>query len=344
MDGMDSDWMGAEDFAIGMFSYGGCAPFPGLAIERRTRVLALHALRPLCTQLGTVLRGDESLPDLLERWPRSYRELVRVLAAPGFAALRAQAVVLGALRVHAPVAPRQVFCTIANYRSGVALAAPGSAAEVQAHCERRVRDGHPYIAIKLPSAIVGPHDPIALPAHVERPDWEVELGVVIGQAARDVDPARAMEYVAGYTVVNDITVRELVTRADPPGMGTDWIQAKCAPGFLPTGPFLVPAAFVPDPYRLALRLCLNSATMQHEQASDMLFNIPAQIAYLSRHVQLLPGDLICTGSPAGFGLHHGRFLAPGDLLEAGITGLGSQRNPIVAASTPTNLPTTVSVQ
>lgn len=322
---------GQDGFAIGVFSYGGCAPFPGLVFDDGTTVLALHALRPLCDRLGTALRGDESIALLLERWPRLYRDLLQVMASPGFASLRAQAVAIASLRVHAPVAPRQVFCTIANYRSGMAQAAPDTPANIQARCEQRLRDGHPYVAVKLPSAIVGPHDAIALPAHVQRPDWEVELGVVIGRAARDVEPGQAMDYIAGYTVVNDITVRELVARADPPGMGTDWIQAKCAPGFLPTGPFLVPAAAVPDPYALSLRLSLNGAVMQSEQASDMIFDIAAQISYLSRHVRLMPGDLLCTGSPAGFGQYHGRFLAPGDLLEAGITRLGSQRNLCVAA-------------
>jgi 2-keto-4-pentenoate hydratase/2-oxohepta-3-ene-1,7-dioic acid hydratase in catechol pathway len=317
-------------FAVGVFSYGGCLPFPGLVFDDGATILALHALRPLCDRLGTALRGDESITALLERWPPLYRDLRQIVAAPGFAALRGQAVPIERLRVHAPVAPRQVFCTIANYRSGAAQAAPDTAANVRARCDRRVRDGHPYVAMKLPSTIVGPYEPITLPAHVERPDWEVELGVVIGRAARDIAAADAMDYIAGYTVVNDITVRELVTRTDPPGMGTDWIQAKCAPGFLPTGPLLVPADGIPDPYALALRLALNGAVMQSERASDMMFDIAAQIAYLSRHVQLLPGDLICTGSPAGFGQYHGRFLAPGDLLEAGITGLGSQRNVCVA--------------
>lgn len=323
---MTSDSFDSGQFAIGVFSQAGCKPFPGLVFNG-DRVVALHALMPLCAQLGTSLRGNESLDDLLERWPRHYQDLLRVAGAAGFSALREQSIAIGALRVHAPVAPRQVFCTIANYRSGAAQAAPDAIDSVQARCDQRIRDGHPYIAAKLPSTIIGPFDPIALPPHVERPDWEVELGVVIGRAARDVHPANAMDYVAGYTVVNDITVRELVARTDPPGMGTDWIQAKCAPGFLPTGPFLVPAAGVPDPYSLALRLSLNGTVMQSELAADMMFDIAAQIAYLSRHVQLMPGDLICTGSPAGFGQHYGRFLSPGDIVEAGIAGLGSQRNP-----------------
>ncbi len=331
---MSSVSPGAGRFRIGVFSLAGCAAFTGLVFDD-DRMLPLHALRPLCAQLGTALRGDESVSDLLLRWPLLYKDLLTISAAPQFAVLRERSVAVGAMRVHAPVAPRQVFCTIANYRSGVAQAASLEPAGVRERCDLRVREGEPYVALKLPSTVIGPYDAIALPAHAQRPDWEVELGVVIGRAARDVDVARAMDHVAGYTVVNDITLRDLVARADPAGMGTDWIQSKCAPGFLPTGPFLVPASHVPDPYALALRLSLNGAVMQSEGASDMLFDIAAQIAYLSRHVQLLPGDLICTGSPAGFGQHYGRFLAPGDVVEASIDGLGSQRNVCAAPFPPT---------
>lgn len=326
---MNAVLSGAPQFAIGVFSHAGCKPFPGLVLASE-RVLALHALAPLCSSYGTALRGSESIVELLERWPRHIAELQRLSGAPEFAALSAQSVAIGDLRILAPVAPRQVFCTIANYRSGAVQAAPGDAEGALARCERRVREGYPYVAAKLPSAVIGPYDAITLPRHAVTADWEVELGVVIGRAARDIEVADAMDHVAGYTVVNDITMRELITRADLPGMGTDWIQAKCAPGFLPTGPFLVPRSRVQDPYALDLCLKLNGAVMQSERVADMMFDIATQVAYLSRHVLLLPGDLICTGSPAGFGQYHGRFLAPGDTVEATVTGLGAQRNRCVA--------------
>lgn len=108
-------------------------------------------------------------------------------------------------------------------------------------------------------------------------------------------------------------------------MGTDWLQSKAHPGWLPAGPWLVPGWDVPDPAALRLWLRLNGQVMQDGCAADMLFAVAEQIAYLSRHVPLMPGDLVCTGSPAGFGSHHRRFLQPGDVLEAGVTGLGAQR-------------------
>jgi len=105
------------------------------------------------------------------------------------------------------------------------------------------------------------------------------------------------------------------------------------PGFLPVGPFLTPASEVRNPYDLQMTLRVNDETMQQEYASDMMFDIAAQIAYISRHARLLPGDLICTGSPAGFGLHRDRFLTDGDVVEAGIEGLGTLRNVCMSAGT-----------
>lgn len=180
------------------------------------------------------------------------------------------------------------------------------------------------------SCIAGPFAPLTVSPALQTLDWEVELGVVIGRPAYRVSRAEAMSCVAGYCTVNDITLRERLVRAEPKGMGTDFLQAKGGPGWLPLGPWLVPAAQVEDPYALRMTLKLNGEVMQDGLAGDMLFDIAEQIAYLSAHVQLLPGDLLCTGSPAGFGQHHGRFLRPGDVMEAEVHGLGAQRTEIRA--------------
>jgi 2,4-didehydro-3-deoxy-L-rhamnonate hydrolase len=119
-------------------------------------------------------------------------------------------------------------------------------------------------------------------------------------------------------------------RDEVKAMGTDWVAGKSAPTYLPTGPFMLPAAFVSDPAALQLRLRLNGDIKQDESTADMLFDIPRLIEYLSSMVRLWPGDLICTGSPAGNGTHYQRFLQPGDVVESTISGLGLQRNPVVA--------------
>ena len=113
-------------------------------------------------------------------------------------------------------------------------------------------------------------------------------------------------------------------------MGADWISAKGAPSYLPTGPYLVPSSFVTDPQNLQITLRLNGQAMQNESTADMIFDVARIIEYLSTYVQLWPGDLIATGSPAGNGAHYNRFLKPGDVMEGSITGLGTQRNECVA--------------
>jgi 2-keto-4-pentenoate hydratase/2-oxohepta-3-ene-1,7-dioic acid hydratase in catechol pathway len=109
-------------------------------------------------------------------------------------------------------------------------------------------------------------------------------------------------------------------------LGTDWLRSKSPPSFMPFGPVLVPACFVADPQDLRLTLKLNGQTMQDESSADMLFGVARQIEYLSRHVQLWPGDLIATGSPAGNGTHYQRYLRHGDVVDSTIEGLGAQRN------------------
>lgn len=168
------------------------------------------------------------------------------------------------------------------------------------------------------------------PADTTQADWELELGVIIGRAARHVSRTEALSYVAGYTIVNDLTSRDKVYRADMKAIGTDWLLSKSSPSFLPMGPYLVPAAFVSDPQQLHLTLKLNGQVMQDEGTDDMIFGVARLIEYISQHVQLWPGDLICTGSPRGNGMHYNRFLRPGDVLEGTITRLGMQRNTCIA--------------
>jgi 2-keto-4-pentenoate hydratase/2-oxohepta-3-ene-1,7-dioic acid hydratase in catechol pathway len=236
----------------------------------------------------------------------------------------------------APVTPRQVLQTGANYRTHVIdLVAAGRAKNDPRPIEelrewaadmmdRRAREGTPYFFIGLPAAVVGDDVDLVLPSYSDQHDWELELAVVIGREAYRIDRDHAMEHVAGYTIVNDITTRDLVFREDMKEIGTDWYRGKNAPGFLPTGPFLVPAPFVANPGDLHLQLTLNGETMQDATSSDLLFDLPALIAGASQNMPLLPGDLLLTGSPAGNGIVHGRMLRDGDVMVGAIEGLGSQ--------------------
>lgn len=290
---------------------------------------------------GDGLRGTSSMARFLSEWDANAELLKQRCAAEATRSLIAQrGGELAAFELHEPVAPRQVYCTIGNYRCQVmqaALDADGPADErsrretTLASIEKRRRGGAPYVCLKGVAAIAGPFDPLRVEASLATLDWEVEIGVVIGRHARDVEPSRAFDYVAGYCVVNDITLRERVMRQDMPTLGTDWLQSKSRKGWLPAGPWLVPAWQVEHPTQLRPWLRLNGALMQDGSASDMIFDIAQQIAYLSRHTPLQPGDLICTGTPAGIGAHHGRYLRAGDIIEAGVSGLGSQRTVCVDA-------------
>lgn len=321
----------ATGLAIGRLSIAGCTPF--LALVAGDRMQPAQQWR---SPTGEALRGTESSAALLAHWPHNAALLRAAELGPG-------SVPLNGFRVHAPLQPRQVYCTIGNYRAQVLEAAldaepPGSVLSLQARREavlaglaQRQRAGEPYAVMKPTATVSGPRSRLEVPADQQTLDWEVEVGIVIGRVARHVPAEEAMSHVAGYCTVNDITLRQRMHRVDLPAMGTDFLQAKGGPGWLPVGPWWMPRDAVPDPSSLQLQLRLNGTLMQDGRADDMLFGIAEQIAYLSRHVQLEPGDLVCTGSPAGFGQHHRRFLRPGDRLEAEVIGLGAQCIDMVAS-------------
>jgi len=340
-----SDSTPAPRFALGTFSVAGAPPFPGLVMAER--VVALNALVPLCKRLGGELRGAGSLLSLLDEWALNEKALALAAAylqgsANAFADL---SVPVGVLKIHAPLEqPRQIFCSGANYRKHVIdlIVDQARDPEVQGMTreqrleyavklmDERGANGTPYIFSKAWSSITGPFDSIPLPANVEQPDWELELAVVIGKPAFHVARAAAYDHVAGYTIVNDITNRELVHRQDLKALGSDWVMSKCMPGYLPMGPYLVPAAFVPTPQDVHITLKLNGEVKQSESTADMIFRIPRLIEYLTSRVRLWPGDVLLTGSPSGNGSHTNRFLRAGDMLEGSIAGLGTQRNVCVA--------------
>lgn len=190
----------------------------------------------------------------------------------------------------------------------------------------------PFFFLKPTTTVVGPGAEVVIPAGIEKLDWEVELAAVIGREARALDPAEALSCVAGYMVLNDVSARDNFKRepATEPPMTFDWFGQKGWATSCPIGPWLVPAHFVADPGNLQMTLSVNGAVEQSSSTAEMIFDLPTQIAYLSRVVPLLPGDVIATGTPAGVGMGKGRFLAPGDEMVATIEDLGELRNSVVA--------------
>jgi 2-keto-4-pentenoate hydratase/2-oxohepta-3-ene-1,7-dioic acid hydratase in catechol pathway len=184
----------------------------------------------------------------------------------------------------------------------------------------------PVIFMKATSCIQGPDDPVMLPEGSQKSDWEVELGIVIGERARYVDEADALDHVAGYCVVNDVSEREFQM-----DRGGTWDKGKGCDTFGPIGPWLVTPDEVPDPQSLDLWLDVNGRRMQTGNTRTMIFGVKTIVSYVSRFMTLLPGDVVITGTPPGVGLGMKPpvFLRAGDVMTLGVEGLGTQRQRVV---------------
>ncbi len=269
-----------------------------------------------------------SLADVLAQWPRwsdrlmsiadRYREDPDSLPTSGTADETA---------FDPPVVPDALLLfAAANY------AAHATEAEKSEVITGDVSDGaqDPYLFLKPNRSVVGPTDPVVAPTDSTMVDWEVELAVVIGKAGRRIPAESAMAHVAGYTICNDVSARDHVTRPEWPLFSSDWFAQKGYDTFTPLGPVIVPAAAVPDPTALGLRLWVGDELMQDGRASEMIFGIAEQIEFASRFTTLRPGDIISTGTPAGVGMATGRYLAVGEQMIAEIDGLGRQKSTVVA--------------
>ena len=184
----------------------------------------------------------------------------------------------------------------------------------------------PILFMKSTTAISGPYDPVVIPKGSKKTDWEVELGVVSGRTARYVPKRTALDYVAGYCIVNDVSERELQLE----GSGK-WVKGKSADSFAPIGPWLVSRDEIGNPQALDLWLDVNGARMQSGNTRTMIFGVATLVSYISKCMTLLPGDVISTGTPPGVGLGRTppRYLKPGDVMRLGIDGLGEQRLKVV---------------
>ncbi|MED5534594.1 MAG: fumarylacetoacetate hydrolase family protein [Pseudomonadota bacterium] len=226
----------------------------------------------------------------------------------------------GGKKLAAPIQPERIFGAAANYvehanEMGTVLATKA--------------ESNPYVFLKADSSTIGPGDTVCLPKQSKMVDWEIELAVIIGRQCRHVDTESALDYVAGYSVINDITARDLNVRADYP-FKFDWFQGKSFDTFAPLGPWIVPASCINDPQTLSLVLSINDEVMQDSSTDEMIYTVREQIAYLSSILTLRPGDVLATGTPTGVGMARGIFLKPGDVITASIENIGTLSNPVAA--------------
>lgn len=222
---------------------------------------------------------------------------------------------LRAKRVLAPIEPASILCIGLNYR------------------KHAVEGGfpipdRPIVFSKGINTVQHPGDPILLPTRAgsEQVDYECELAVVIGKACKNVSAERALDYVLGYTAANDVSARDWQFRWG----GGQWVRSKMFDTFCPLGPVLATPASIPDPNNLKIKTVLNSQTMQDWTTSDMIFDVPAIIAFLSQSTTLLPGTVILTGTPHGVGMGQDppRWLRDGDIVTVGLEGIGELTNPV----------------
>ncbi len=196
-------------------------------------------------------------------------------------------------------------------------------------------DTFPYVFMKPRTALNHPNAEIVIPAiNPDYIDYECELTIVIGKTAKGVSEADALKYVAGYTIVNDISDRKYRPNPDrkerPKDTFFDWMHGKWHDGFCPVGPAVTSAKALPDPQCLDLRLTVNGEERQHSSTERMIFPVAAVVAFISSWVTLEPGDIIATGTCEGIGMASGKLLKPGDVVEATIEGIGTLRNTMVA--------------
>jgi 2-keto-4-pentenoate hydratase/2-oxohepta-3-ene-1,7-dioic acid hydratase in catechol pathway len=237
---------------------------------------------------------------------------------------KAKSVALKKAKLLAPLPePGAIFCAGANYTDHMEEMAriqnrpPGPNMKEQGE--------KPWHFIKTAASVTGPGVVVKLPAYSKAVDWEVELAAVIGRTAKDVPAEKALDYVAGYTIANDLSARDAMKRDKVPPAAPfhyDWVSQKCFDGACPLGPWIVPAKQIGDPQRLGLKLWVGDELMQDSNTERMIFSTAEQIAMLSSRVTLRPGDLVLTGTPAGVGMPRGRFLQPGETVRLWIENIG----------------------
>lgn len=293
-------------------------PIAGVLIEDRV----VPATQILGDKFSTVI-------DILRAWDETHQRLAK---AATDSAIAQRGVPLAQVKLLAPVLyPGAFYCAGANYwdhlNEMAAIAKQTTGRDVHVS-----KPAEPWFFLKTAAgSIIGDGTPARLPSFSKQVDWEAEIAAVIGRPTRNISEEDALSAVAGYLIVNDLSARDLMKREGSIFV-YDWIGQKCFDDAAPMGPWLTPAAYISDPHNLSIKLWVNGVLKQDSNTSKMVHNTAEQIAYLSRHVTLQPGDIIATGTPSGVGLPRGEFLKPGDEVKIEIAELGTLTNRMVADS------------
>lgn len=313
--------MSESGYRLVSFRKNGAEPQAGVMVGGR-----IHPAR----SLASGLQGADTVLGLLRQWDRAHP----ILDAAAKNADPKTGFAIADVSLMAPILyPGALYCAGANYWDHLEEMAE-IAKRVTGKAPAMVKAKDPYFFMKnCAGAIIGHDTPARLPSFSKQVDWEAELGVVIGKQCRNVSVGQAFDVVAGYLIVNDLSARDLMKREGSP-FGMDWVGQKCFEDAAPMGPWFTPAAYVADPNALAIKLWVNGVLKQNSNTSRLVHGIAEQIAYLSRHFTLFPGDVIATGTPAGVGMPRGEFLNVGDEVKIEIQDCGTLVNKMVADAAP----------
>ena len=272
-------------------------------------------------------RGDgDSVRALLDDWAAAKLRLSILAASSDGLPNRP----LGSVKLLAPIdRPGAIYCAGANYKDHVLEMARSQ--NIPPEPDPHAVGLQSWHFIKTAGCVIGPNEIVHLPPRSNKVDWEAELAVVIGRTAKDVPVDDALDYVAGYTIANDLSARDFTKRAAVPDSSPfkyDWVAHKCFDGSCPIGPWIVPAEEIADPQNLAIELSIGGVIKQKSNTSQMIFTVAEQISHLSGKLTLHPGDVILTGTPAGVGAPRGEFLKAGDEVRITVEGIGDLVNRI----------------
>lgn len=287
-------------------------------------ILAGGRVIPAASVLGEKF---SSVIDILRSWDEVHPRLAKGCEDGSIAG---KGVPLSSVKLLAPILyPGTFYCAGANYwdhlNEMAAIAKKTTGRDVHI-----TKPAEPWFFLKTAAgSIIGDGAPARLPRFSQQVDWEAEIAAVIARPTRNISEDDALSAVAGYVIVNDLSARDLMKREGSIFV-YDWIGQKCFEDAAPMGPWLTPAAYVSDPNNLDIKLWVNGVLKQDSNTSKMVHNTAEQIAYLSRHITLQPGDVIATGTPAGVGLPKSEFLKVGDEVKIEIAELGVLTNRMVA--------------
>ncbi len=301
-----------------------------LTHSRAGRPVGAVAIGALAYDLADARPTTPTVLSVLEDWETARADLRALAAMPArLAAMRGAP--LDSLVYMAPVLyPNAIYCAGANYKDHMAEMA--RAFNLPPAPDPHETGTPPWCFIKTPrNSLAGHGAVIDLPAYSKTVDWELEVALVIGRTCKDVAIADAMDYVAGYSIANDLSARDFLRRPTmKPNSGSpfeyDWVSHKSWDGSCPMGPWIVPKEDIPDPNNMALKLWVNDTLMQDSSTSQIIFTDAELVSFLSQRLTLYPGDVIITGTPAGVGTPRGIFLKPGDTVQIEIEGVGTLVN------------------